>query len=478
MTSPERALARIRLPRAVAALALVGVAICSACRDSKPLLASGQRGDAGASRPPAEAAVRPGPACAESDARPGAWPAAKDHARAVRGSGAMGHLEQRLARGDSAARLRFMGTHLFDLLDKLANEGGPTEDDRRRVICAALEEAAASGAPVVRIWGSLKRTGSPDEVARAADMLALVLDENARRARPLRFVIALVNHQPGYGAPRPEASLDDQDPTSPWSARRFYLEGGWRARGAGLLEDRVRAFAARPEIASSREVLAWELVNELDTHRSVAGGTWSGPEADALRDGFVVPAMELLAKAFPQPIAIGDLRGHVRGYEAFARSVILALPAPARDRLIWVSHVYAPRAASIAAPEIAEATRKLDMDLAIAKEHGLPFLLGEIGQTVRGAPARFCGEGVTHDLPQLFRAVLESAPGHESRGDIESAIFWGEGRCGLAIPWGAGSRRVTIGAGGDSADLAPGDGASRAALRALRGEARFTTALP
>ena len=81
-------------------------------------------------------------------------------------------------------RLRFLGAHLFDLLDKLDREAGPEEVERRRVICAALAAAAAEGAPVVRFWGSLKRTGSAEEPERAAALLALVLDENARRSRP------------------------------------------------------------------------------------------------------------------------------------------------------------------------------------------------------------------------------------------------------------------------------------------------------
>ena len=38
----------------------------------------------------------------------------------------------------------------------------------------------------------------------------LVLDENARRRAPLRFVVTLLNHQAGYGAPDPARSLDGQ----------------------------------------------------------------------------------------------------------------------------------------------------------------------------------------------------------------------------------------------------------------------------
>ena len=49
-------------------------------------------------------------------------------------------------------------------------------------------------------------------------------DENARRARPLRFVVSLLNHQPGYGLPNPEQSLDDQQ-TPGWSARDVESSG-------------------------------------------------------------------------------------------------------------------------------------------------------------------------------------------------------------------------------------------------------------
>ncbi|APR85807.1 Hypothetical protein A7982_11156 [Minicystis rosea] len=403
-------------------------------------------------RPPTEP-----PACAEVAAEPGPWPRAAGIARVATD----GHLEQRFV-GSSPVRLRFLGTHLFDLLDKLEHEGGPTDLDRHRVVCAALNAAAAAGAPVVRLWGSLKQTGTIAETKRAAELLALVLDENARRRRPLRFVVTLLNHQSGYGAPRPEASLDDQDPESAWNARRIYVEGSWRARGAGQILDRIEALRARPEIASSPYVLAWELVNELETYRAVAAGSLRGPEADALRDRFLVPALDALATSFPQPIMLGDLRGAEAGYADFARSVVAALPAEARARLIWTSHVYAPLDADPA--ELRRATWKLDLDLRIAAELGRPFLLGEIGQHLRGE-APFCGEGTAHDPARLFTAALET------RRAIEAALFWGEGHCGLPVP-GTG-RRITIGAGGDSADLAPGDTAARSAVRAARALARF-----
>lgn len=408
-------------------------------------------------------AAGPAPACPEVAPRPGAWPRASGVARAVPGEGRAGHIAQGLD-GREPVRLRFLGAHSFDLLDKLEHEAGPTELDRRRVICAALNAVAEAGAPVVRLWGSLKRTGTRAEVERAASLLALVLDEDARRARPLRLWVTLQNHQSGYGAPNPEASLDDQDPKSAWSAKRLYLEEGWRARGEGQLLERVERFRADRTIAASPYVLAWELVNELDTHRSIAGGSMQGPEAEALRDRFLVPALALLAESFPQPIVLGDLRGAEASYTAFARGVIERLPAAARARLVWTSHVYAPETAS--AEELRLATTKLDLDLAIAAAHGLPFVLGELGQRTRGA-TRFCGEGPPHDPAGLFAAVLDAPP----HADIDAVVFWGEGRCGLPIP--GSTRRITIGAGGDSADLSPGDAAAHAALRALRAHPRF-----
>jgi hypothetical protein len=407
--------------------------------------------------PPAPPPVEPGPACADSDA-PGPWPRAASMPR-VAGA----HLEQTLADGRTV-RLRFLGAHLFDLLDKLAHEARPDELDRRRVACAALEAAASSGAPVVRLWGSLKRTGTSGEVDRAAEMLALVLDENARRKRPLRFVITLLNHQGGYGAPHPERSLDDQDPTSPWSARRLYVSGGWRAPGQGLLLERIERLRERPDIARSPYVLAWELVNELDTHRAIAGGSFRGPEADALVKEFAVPALGALAASFPQPLMLGDLRGDAAAYPGFARALVAKLPPDVRARFVWTSHVYAPLGAAPA--DLARATKKLDLDLAIAAEHHLPFLLGELGQHARGEVA-FCGSGPAHDPAALFAAVLEPRPA------IDAAIFWGEGRCDLALPSPAGARRISVGVGGDTADLAPGDERAREAVRAARASARF-----
>ena len=291
--------------------------------------------------PPVDMPPRPGPACPEATTIPGAWPRSSAVARAVAGSpGQLGHLEQTLGEARSPSRLRFFGAHVFDLLDKLAHEAGPDELDRRRVACAALEAVAASGAPVVRLWGSLKRTGDAAELALAADLLELTIDENARRARPLRVIVTLLNHQPGYGSPRPEVSLDDQDPASPWAARRLYLGGGFRAQGKGLLADRIAAFAARPILVESPEILGWELVNELDAHQVIR----SPADAAKLRDGFLVPALGLLAQSFTQPLLFGDLRLPEGDYEALTRSIVAALPPPVRARLIWTSHVYVTRA--------------------------------------------------------------------------------------------------------------------------------------
>jgi len=310
-------------------------------------------------------------------------------------------------------------------------------------------------------------------------MLALVLDENERREHPLRFVITLLNHQPGYGAPNPKASLDDQDPKSPWHAKRLYLESSFAEAGQGLIAERIKAFAAQPAIARSPHVLAWELVNELDTFRSIAAGTFQGPEAAALRERFLVPALSLLAQRFEAPLLLGELRGHAQAYPAFARSVIDALPEAARLSLVWTSHVYAPRARDAAAREIAQATEKLDRDVQIAASRGLPLLLGEIGQTVPGSAPRFCKGGAEHDLEQLFSAVFDPKPPASSRPrrDLDAALFWGEGLCDLPVAWGEGMMRahVSIGAGGDSADLGPDEARARAALRAVRAQARFLT---
>ena len=207
------------------------------------------------------------------------------------------------------------------------------------------------------------------------EMLALFLDENARRARPLRFVVSLLNHQPGYGSPEPEVSLDDQKAAG-WSAREVYLKGAWQRRGVGQLAERIERYRDEPRIRLSPYVLAWELVNELDTHRSVAHGSFVGPDAGKLKTSFLVPAAKMLSDNFPQPLLLGDLRGLLLDYPAFARSVIEALPAEVRARLVWTAHVYVEHASPAPAASEARAllergTRKLDVDLEIARAAGL-----------------------------------------------------------------------------------------------------------
>ena len=512
----ETILARLMWPVRLSLLMLV--AAMSGCRTQDPPTArtfAYATVDSPAAPAPSSAlapAVTQPPACEEitPDTGPGhhaiagPWPRAAAGAdglpRAVRADkGQMGRFEQRFEdpgaiddRGRAqpavvsgqrgATPLRFLGAHLFDLLQKVAYEGGSTELERRRLICAALNAAAARGAPVLRIWGTLKQTGSPGEITHAADTLELVLDENARRARPVRFIIALMNHQAGYGSPRPDASLDDQDPKSPWHASQIYRGGSWRREGAGLLGDRIAHYQSRAAIRSSPYVLAWELVNELDTHRSVAGGSFSGPEAAALRETFITPAMTLLANGFPQPVAVGDLRGALgKGqYLDFVRSVVAALPEQVRGRLAWTSHVYTmldPKGgAESDRRERARATAKLDVDLAFAAEAGLPFFVGELGQHVKGAEARFCTDGPRHDIEALFGTVFEPTPDGPLRGAIDAAVFWGEGECHLEVRGGEQERVVRIGAGGDSADLGPNEIAARAAVKAARARARFRVA--
>jgi hypothetical protein len=418
----------------------------------------------------------PPPACEEVIG--GSWDRAAGIARTARSKpGKLGRIEQPFEAAPAKRRLRFLGSHLFDLLDKLLYEGGGGELERRRVICGALNAVAAQGAPVIRLWGSLKRTGTSDEVRTAATLLELVLDENARRKRPLRFVIALLNHQAGYGSPMPDRSLDDQPADHPWNARSIYLKGSWQSQTHGLLAERIRHFGERPAIQGSPYVIAWELVNELDTFRGVAGGSLAGPEADALRDSFLVPAMKLLAETFPQPLMIADIRGSAGAYTRFGRGLIEALPPGVRERLAWTSHVYAVKGDPAATPP---PTWKLDLDLEIAAAYGMPLLVGEIGQFVRGGEARFCKGGVTHDIGELFRTVFEApargSRGAARRGKIEAAVFWGEGQCRMPVPGSTGNSWVSIGAGGDSADLGPDELEARSAVTALRRLARFQAA--
>jgi hypothetical protein len=440
-------------------------------------------------------------ACAERHAEPGPWPPTSpgNWVTVVPGQpGALGSLEQ-VIDGQGRSTLRFLGTHLFDLLDKLEAEGGPDDASRRRLACAALNAAALRGAPVVRLWGSLKRTGGDAELDRTASLLALLLDENSRRKYPIRFVVALLNHQAGYGSPSPERSLDSLPPGSPWAARRLYLEGGWRAPGQGLLADRIRRLAREPAVHDSPYILAWELVNELDTHRLV-GPSLQGPAADRLIEGFARPALEQLAAAFPQPIALGDLRGPPgKAYARFARRLLAGLPPGVLARVIWTSHAYAtltPAASHARRGElidIGSSTRKLDIDLALAAERGAPFLLGELGQLIAGATPAVCEDGPAHDLPSLFSAVLSPAraargapPGspRAGRAAISTAIFWGEGECSLRVEGGSSGEQAApgvpasisprrVGAGGDSADLGPLDLAARQALVAERAAPRW-----
>lgn len=388
---------------------------------------------------------------------------------------ALGGLAQTLV-GRGTVRLRFFGTHAFDLLDKLDSEGGAGEVEKRSAACLVLNAVALRGAPVVRIWGTLKRTGSAAEIERARDMLGLLLDENARRKRPLRFVVSLLNHQPGYGQPDPENSLDDQKAPG-WSAGEVYLRRGWARPGVGQLAERIERYRDDPRIRLSPYVLVWELVNELDSHRSVASGSLSGSEADRLISSFLAPASELLAQSFAQPIAIGDLRGRLGAYDDFVAALLRGLSAAARGRLVWTSHVYVDTA--VPAPSARErralvdaATRKLDLDLALAKKFGLPLLLGEIGQHVRGARSSYCKGGAAHDVAALLQQALAPDPDPSGRRSIEAALFWGDGMCGLAISED-GARRMSVGAGGDSADLGPDEAAARQALEEARRWTRF-----
>ncbi len=371
----------------------------------------------------------------------GAWP------RAAAGQAGIAHTEradgqaylaQTMIDGRSQ-RLRFLGTHVFDLLDKLAHEGGPDEAARRRLICALLNDVAKRSAPVVRIWGSLKHTGKPLEIRRSAAMLQLLLDENARRQHPLRFVVTLLNHQAGYGAPDPHHTLDEQAEDSPWHARAIYLQRSWRMAGTGLLRDRMLAFTSLPQ-AGSPYVLAWELVNELDSFGILDGASWREAAALQLRDRFLIPAAVSAAKLFPQLLVIGELRGPGETYSAFVDSLLMALPAALLRRLIWTTHVYAVR------EDQPPATGKLDRDRALARRHGLPLLIGELGQKLGTPTVGACPSGSRHDLSRLLQPILDRR--------LEAVLFWGEGRCPLELGDG---RRMAIGAGGDSAELATDD---------------------
>lgn len=443
----------------------------------------GEIGDAGSPEVgPVESGSGPAPACKEIAANAGPWGRAVVGSHGIAramvsgGEATFGGFVQELS-GSGDKHLRFFGTHAFDLLDKLASEGGSTDEERRRVICAVLNDVASRGAPVVRIWGTLKRTGTSEEIDRAKEMLRLLLDENSRRARPLRFVVSLLNHQPGYGLPDPARSLEDQKAVG-WSAREVYLEGAWQKAGAGQLKERIEKYREEFAIRESPYVLAWELVNELDTFRSVARGSFVGPEADKLISTFLVPAATLLQESFPQPIVFADFRGSLTSYSMFAGKLVGALSPDVRRRLVWTSHVYVettnPAPSAEEAKRLVEVgTRKLDMDTEIAKKFGVPLLLGEIGQLVKGAKTAYCQGGATHDIAGLLRGVLSPDPDPHHRGDIDAVLFWGEGMCGLPVGGGDSARTVNIGAGGDSADLGPSESEARKALSEVRSSGRF-----
>lgn len=393
------------------------------------------------------AASREAPSCREIGGS--AWPRPAEGMAGVAGVAKVAG-QRRLTQMMSDGRVRelaFVGAHAFDLLDKLAHEASH-DGERRRVVCHVLNDAAERGVKVLRLWGSLKRTGSDAEVEESTRLLALVFDENARRTRPLLFVVTLLNHQAGYGAPDPARSLDDQ--AGAWGARALYVEGAWDAAGGGSLGRRIDALR-RPEMASPH-VIAWELVNELDTFRHVAGGTFAGADGAALRERFLVPAATCLARAVPQPIMLGDIRGQRDAYAKWAPALVAALPEPVRRRLVWTSHVYGERGKQ---PD--DFLRKLDVDLAIARDNELPFVLGELGQHVPGAKGSFCGAGVAHELEPLLAAVTK-------RG-VDALFIWGEGRCDLDV---GGGRRMIIGAGSDSAEIGADDGPTLALLRARR----------
>lgn len=415
--------------------------------------------------------LRPSPACLETVLDKGPFPAPRSLARVVAGEpGRLGHLEQSF--GEKPFRLRFLGAHLFDLLDKVVHEGGGNEAEKRKVICAALDEMGKAGIPVLRIWGSLKTTGSMEEVALARDTLALVLDENARRKNPLRFVITLQNHQAGYGTPNTTVSLDDQDAKSPFFAKRFYLGGGFKEVGKGSLVDRIEAYAARKEIREDPNLLGIELVNELDTFRHIASGTFEGREADAFLQSFALPALTLLSERFSQPILLGDMRGHQAHYLDFQRRLVEALPRPARERLVWTTHVYTTLPSPSRKGAEGPFTWKLNLDLELARSFGLPLLVGELGQHVATHATKppFCQAHSGHDLEALVSDVLLESAAHPERAEIEMALLWGEGLCDLALPE---NRRITIGAGGDSADIGKAERKARSLLFELRRRARF-----
>ncbi|MBK8251311.1 MAG: hypothetical protein IPK82_01415 [Polyangiaceae bacterium] len=422
------------------------------------------------------------PACPEI-IDPAIWPRAEEGekglAAAVPGStGAIGHLEQRMI-GKGAVKLRFFGTHVFDLLDKLHNEAEPKEQSQREMICHILNRVAERKAPVIRIWGTLKRTGTTDEIEKARTLLALLLDENARRTRPFRFIVTLQNHQAGYGHPSPEVPLDDQTKQG-FSAKDMYLNESWKKPNIGQLADRIQQYSETGIFTSSPYILAWELVNELDLFRVIPGGSLAHAAAEKVASSFVIPAAEQMAAAFKQPIVIADIRASLdpaENYLQWSGRLIDQLSPAARKRLIWTSHVYTEKStgalSGTASPNaVDKATLKLNRDLRIAARFQTPFLLGEIGEHVRDSNPVFCGETGVHNLSASFQSVLFPSPDPAGRAVIENALFWGEGHCNLPVD-NAGSRRVHIGVGGDSADLGQSETDALRAILALREHRRF-----
>lgn len=429
-----------------------------------------------------EAALPPEPACPETIDQ-AIWPRAEEGEKgivsAIPGSAnAVGHLEQRMI-GKGGVKLRFFGTHVFDLLDKLHNEAEPKERSQREMICHVLNRVAARKAPVIRIWGTLKRTGTTDEIEKARSLLALVLDENARRTRPLRFIVTLQNHQAGYGHPNPDVSLDDQ--TQPgFSAKDMYLNESWKKPNIGQLGDRIQRYSENSIFTSSPYILAWELVNELDLFRVIPGGSLNHVAAEKVASSFMIPATEQMAAAFKQPIVIADVRGALEPTESYfhwSERLVLQLSPATRKKLIWTSHVYTETSAGAASGAVKPnavdgATLKLNRDLRIAARFQTPFLLGEIGEHVRDSHPTFCGENGVHTLARTFDAVLFPNPDPAGRNVIETALFWGEGHCKLPID-NAGNQRVHIGVGGDSADLGQAETDALRAILALREHPRF-----
>ena len=138
--------------------------------------------------------------------------------------------------------------------------------------------------------------------------------------------------------------------------------------------------------------------------RSVSDSAFAGAEADKLVTTFLVPAAEMLASSFSQPIVLGDLRGALKPYPAFAERVVAALPEVARRRLAWTTHVYVettnpPPSASEAKALVESGTRKLDLDLEVARKLRVPLLVYDpvhrfTPHAVPGLVRDFCLQGL------------------------------------------------------------------------------------